>query len=751
MEKSKLIDLVEKSQNGDKSALNSLVNEIYNDLYYYILKTVKNENLAADITQESCIEIITTINKLQSPEAFSVWSKRIAFHQCTRYFRKNKEILVDENEDGETIFDELVDESEDALPEQVLEDKEFRKTIMDMINSLPSEQSNALLLYYYEKMSVKQIAEIQDTTEGTVKSRLNYARKAIKGKVEEYEERTGTKLHSVAILPLLLRFVFDSEQSTIPTLCVPAAVTATVGTTATTVASTTATIVAAKGAGTALATKIIAGVLAALLVIGGTVFGISKFSEKNNKRENDDSSYTEDIKSDIVVLTPENSNPYENAEFSKGLSFVKCEGGYAVNGIGECNDEIIIIPSEYEGQPVVAIEYGAFATRIDIRDRDTERDFEENPYINEKCASIKKVILPETIKTIGRYAFMKSSSIEYVYISDSVEQIEPYAFLGCSSLTEIYIPNNVEVIDKFTFADCENLKTVRLPETLKKIEYDAFENCVALNNINLHKDIQNIDWSAFEGCLAFETINLPENPAFELDFLAGFKNLKYIVIPDGVTELPEECFKECALLETVTLPESLKIINSQAFSGCTSLKTISLPKSLETIESDAFNYCTSLESIVLPESLKTIEVGTFYGCSSLKTINFPNSITEINSGAFLGCTSLTNVKLQIGVREINRDAFDASTVIAELTLPDRMTFLSDYGFLQLTPCKIQKLVIPKSIVVFYQYAFAGLNIDEFVYLGTTAEWDAIKKSEGWNEGAGNIVIHCTDGDITIQG
>jgi hypothetical protein len=66
MENTKLIELVKNAQNGDKIALNSLITEIYNDLYYYILKTVKDENLAADVTQETCLEIITTIDKLQS-------------------------------------------------------------------------------------------------------------------------------------------------------------------------------------------------------------------------------------------------------------------------------------------------------------------------------------------------------------------------------------------------------------------------------------------------------------------------------------------------------------------------------------------------------------------------------------------------------------------------------------------------------------------------------------------------------------
>jgi DNA-directed RNA polymerase specialized sigma24 family protein len=97
----------------------------------------------------------------------------------------------------------LPDENPASLPEQVVEDKEFQKAMQDLLDSLPAEQRSAMMLYYYEKLSVKQIADVFETSEGTIKSRLNYGRKALKNKLEDYEKKTGNRLY-VSSLPLLL-------------------------------------------------------------------------------------------------------------------------------------------------------------------------------------------------------------------------------------------------------------------------------------------------------------------------------------------------------------------------------------------------------------------------------------------------------------------------------------------------------------------------------------------------------------------
>lgn len=206
MERELLVGLVTRAQSGDSAAIEELFASFYNDVYYFALKTLKDSDLACDITQETFLEIINTIGNLKEPAAFVTWMKQITYHQCTRYFKKKKDSLVGEDEDGNTIFDTLADESPDSIPAEVYEKEEFRNTILGIINELTEEQRSAVMMYYFDELSVGQIAEIQGVSDGTVKSRLNYARKALKKSVESYEKKHNIKLHSFSFLPLFLLF-----------------------------------------------------------------------------------------------------------------------------------------------------------------------------------------------------------------------------------------------------------------------------------------------------------------------------------------------------------------------------------------------------------------------------------------------------------------------------------------------------------------------------------------------------------------
>lgn len=213
IEKEQLIALVENVQKEKRGATTKLYETFHEEIYYYILKTVNNEELAADLTQDSFIEIFQTIQNLREPAAFVTWSRQIAYHRCTAHFRKRKELLLDENEDGGNIFDTLVEEREEFIPDEALEQDEFKKAIRAMIDSLPEEQRAAIMMRYFDEFSVKEIADIQGTTEGTVKSRLNYGRKAIKQAVEDYEKKSGTRIHCVGVIPLLLWLFREQKKA----------------------------------------------------------------------------------------------------------------------------------------------------------------------------------------------------------------------------------------------------------------------------------------------------------------------------------------------------------------------------------------------------------------------------------------------------------------------------------------------------------------------------------------------------------
>lgn len=270
MEKEKLIAIVRAVQQGDGQGATDLYNAVHKDLYYYIFKTVNDATLAEDLLQDTFIEIFQTIDKLNEPAAFVAWSRQIAYHKCTAYFRKRREILADEDEEGYSVFDTVEEERTEFIPDEALDKEDLKQTIHAMIAELPMEQRSALLMRYFDELSVKEIAEIQGVSEGTVKSRLNYGRKAIQKSIEDYEKKNGVKLHCAGAIPLLLWLFREYAVANGISL-----------TSATASATYSAAPVVTEGvkqgvkaAGKFVAKKLIAGIAAAAVVTGGAVTAI---------------------------------------------------------------------------------------------------------------------------------------------------------------------------------------------------------------------------------------------------------------------------------------------------------------------------------------------------------------------------------------------------------------------------------------------------------------------------------------------
>ncbi len=202
--------LVSLAISGDKQALTDIYNEYYNRIYYFALNRLKNEQDAEDIVQNTFIEVFKSVKTLSEPKAFKSWIYLIAERQIIALYRQRGRTphTVDE------AFEEVAEDIEDGefLPENVLESESIRNAVMELIHSLPEAQKTAVLLYYYEEMTVKDIADVEQCSVGTVKSRLNYARNYIRSRIEE-QRKKGTSLIAVAPLPLLTLLLREMAES----------------------------------------------------------------------------------------------------------------------------------------------------------------------------------------------------------------------------------------------------------------------------------------------------------------------------------------------------------------------------------------------------------------------------------------------------------------------------------------------------------------------------------------------------------
>lgn len=279
----KLAEMVLSAQKGEEQGFTALYDTFHQDIYYYIYKIVKDEELAADLTQDTFVDILQKIGTLREPGAFVAWSRQVAYSRCTAYFRKRKELLADENEDGYSVFDTLAEDRREFIPDAALDLEELKAAIGAMCDALPEEQRAALLMRYYEELPVSQIAQIQGVSEGTVKSRLNYGRNALRKAVEEYEKKNGIKLRCTGVVPLLLWLFAQSRKSGAMGAATASAATATAASTTT----------AATGA-TGLTTKLIAGGLALTLTAGG-IWGASLLRNRKEPAQMAETQVQEDV------------------------------------------------------------------------------------------------------------------------------------------------------------------------------------------------------------------------------------------------------------------------------------------------------------------------------------------------------------------------------------------------------------------------------------------------------------------------
>ena len=215
-------ELVLLARRDDQNAVNELYNQTFKKAYFVARTAIKSSDgdyssQIEDIMQDAYVKAFSSLDKLEDPEKFQGWLDTIVINRCKDFLKKKKPTLfsdmASENSDDGSILDFEDSRENDRMefkPEETVDYGETKRLIAEMLDRMPEDQKMCLLMYYYEEMSVRQIAEAMDCSEGTIKSRLNYARKNLKGQVLELEKK-GTKLYCMPLLPFL--YWFFREQA----------------------------------------------------------------------------------------------------------------------------------------------------------------------------------------------------------------------------------------------------------------------------------------------------------------------------------------------------------------------------------------------------------------------------------------------------------------------------------------------------------------------------------------------------------
>ena len=239
----------------------------------------------------------------------------------------------------------------------------------------------------------------------------------------------------------------------------------------------------------------------------------------------------------------------------------------------------VIVPSEIEDKPVVAIGANAFA----------------------KNEALVKVTLPASVTSIGQSAFAMCTKLESIN-AENVEAFGAYAFFQCSSLKAIVFNDSIENLPVYLFSECTSLANVKLPANLKALSNHLFDACESLKSVDIPAGVTLIDRSAFEN--------------------AGIET---IVIPDTVTEIGDYAF-ENAPLTMVTFGKNVEKLGSLVFWGCDELTEIVIPDKVTAIPYGTFFKCTNLTKVVIGKNVTTIDETAFSGANSVVVYGYSDSV-----------------------------------------------------------------------------------------------------------------------------
>ena len=298
-------DLVEKAKNGNSFAWTQLYSETYPVAFGVAVQLVKNKDIAEDIIQDSYITAFTKLDTLQDAEKFQHWFNRIVANNCKNYLVKKKPDLFSQHstytEDGEEMEFDVVDDRTEYQPDNAVISDEIKQLFYDMVAKLPEEQRTCALMFWVQELTIPEIADILGVSQNTVKSRIHYAKKKMTAEAEEMKKK-GISVFSFtgfALIPFL-RWLFKSGSGitaspekaesalkiakSIGSISKSANTAKAVAETAKTVSKVggAAKTITTAGAGAitkGIATKIIAGVLAASIGIGGITYAVKNKTE----------------------------------------------------------------------------------------------------------------------------------------------------------------------------------------------------------------------------------------------------------------------------------------------------------------------------------------------------------------------------------------------------------------------------------------------------------------------------------------
>lgn len=532
-----------RAASGEQKAFDELYAATVETAYYTATLVLTSQEDIADALQISYMKAFAHIGELEHPESFEKWLKKIVINECRNYLRDNGKhifstVYIGGSYDGVEGSDLTVD---------IAGNEELRRTLDDILSSLPEKQRVCVNLFYFEKYSVAEIAALLGISEGTVKSRLHYGRRTLERKYKHSSE--GKRFYGVAVVPAVAALLaYKASKSSAPAavkavtgsavaaeaqaagvaaVALPAAVTA---------GAAGSAISAGAGIGAAAVVgKVVAVATAAAVTAGGAV-GIKTYVENRPEPTTAQNIYPEEYATLGEFAVTEADETV--------ISFSVSDGSTVTVTIPVTAVRIpsTVRPTAAAEAPSETFAQSRTAPRTERTSRPTTTRKQKTtttsaPTTTEKAVTattVKHTEPPATVPPEDDYVVSGGVLTEYKGSGGSVTVPSK---IGSSSVTSI---------GSGAFSGNTSLISVSLPVGVKKIGQEAFADCTALTSVLLPSTLESVGAGAFYGCSSLGSVN----------------------IPSGVTSLGDDAFYGCSSLKAVTIPDSVTSIGDGAFDGC---------------------------------------------------------------------------------------------------------------------------------------------------------------------------------------
>ena len=366
------------------------------------------------------------------------------------------------------------------------------------------------------------------------------------------------------------------------------------------------------------------------------------------------------------------SNTYEN-----GKGIITFDGEVTKIG-GEAFRECRSLTSVTIGNSVTEIGELAFygctsLTSVTIPDSVTEI----GGYAFSSCDSLTSITIPDSVTSIGKNPFKGCNNLSEFkgkFAADNGRCLIIDGVLNSfapAGITTYNIPDSVTSIGYYAFHECSGLTSVTIPDSVTEIGLEAFWNCSGLTSVTIPDSVTEIGFQAFHGCRSLTSITIPDSVSIGNYAFQCCRSLTSITIPDSVS-IGNYAFNECSGLTSVTISDSVTSIGGNPFMRCNNLAEFKGKFAADNgrcliIDGVLNSFAPAgLTEYTIPNSVTEIGKYAFWRCSGLTSITIPDSVTEIGKNAFCYCSGLTSITIPDSVTEIGDDAFRDCTSLKEV-------------------------------------------------------------------------------------